>query len=81
MSRTAPAFYFDLASPEAYLAAERVLQVMPVATPWVPVLERELPGGGQAVDAGTDDRVPPYQIIRIPVDGRPVRPTRDPAGA
>jgi 2-hydroxychromene-2-carboxylate isomerase len=37
-----PAFYFDLGSPEAYLAAERVLQVMPVATPWVPILERDL---------------------------------------
>jgi 2-hydroxychromene-2-carboxylate isomerase len=37
-----PTFYFDLGSPEAYLAAERVLQVMPVATPWVPVLERDL---------------------------------------
>ena len=47
-----PAFYFDLGSPEAYLAAERVLQVMPVATPWVPVLEREL--GGPA--AGLLDR-------------------------
>jgi 2-hydroxychromene-2-carboxylate isomerase len=33
----APAFYFDLGSPEAYLSAERVLQVMPVATEWVPV--------------------------------------------
>jgi 2-hydroxychromene-2-carboxylate isomerase len=38
-----PIFYFDLASPEAYLAAERVLQQMPVATEWVPVLARELP--------------------------------------
>ena len=38
-----PAFYFDLASPEAYLAAERVLQVMPVATEWIPVLARDLP--------------------------------------
>jgi len=37
-----PAFYFDLGSPEAYLAAERVLQVMPVATPWAPVLARDL---------------------------------------
>jgi len=46
-----PAFYFDLGSPEAYLTAERVLQVMPVATPWVPVLERDL---GPA--AGTVDR-------------------------
>lgn len=38
----APVFHFDLGSPEAYLAAERVLQVMPVATPWVPVLARDL---------------------------------------
>ena len=41
-----PVFYFDLASPEAYLAAERVLQVMPVATEWVPVLARELGAPG-----------------------------------
>ena len=32
-----PAFYFDLASPEAYLSAERILQTMPVAVEWVPV--------------------------------------------
>ena len=45
-----PVFYFDLGSPEAYLAAERVLQVMPVATPWVPVLERGLGSPVAAVD-------------------------------
>jgi 2-hydroxychromene-2-carboxylate isomerase len=38
------AFYFDLASPLAYLAAERVLRVLPVAAEWQPVLARELPG-------------------------------------
>jgi 2-hydroxychromene-2-carboxylate isomerase len=32
------AFYFDLASPLAYLAAERVLQVLPTAAEWQPVL-------------------------------------------
>jgi 2-hydroxychromene-2-carboxylate isomerase len=37
------AFYFDLASPLAYLAAERILQAMPVATEWQPVLAHELP--------------------------------------
>jgi 2-hydroxychromene-2-carboxylate isomerase len=37
-------FYFDLASPLAYLSAERVLQAMPVATEWQPVLARELAG-------------------------------------
>ncbi len=46
VSRSEPGavFYFDLASPLAYLAAERVLPVMPVACEWQPVLARELPG-------------------------------------
>jgi 2-hydroxychromene-2-carboxylate isomerase len=38
-----PAFFFDLASPAAYLAAERALQVLP-GVEWIPVLARELPG-------------------------------------
>jgi 2-hydroxychromene-2-carboxylate isomerase len=38
-------FYFDLASPLAYLAAERVLHVLPGPAEWRPVLARELPGG------------------------------------
>jgi 2-hydroxychromene-2-carboxylate isomerase len=38
------AFYFDLASPLAYLAAERVLQVLPGPLEWQPILARELPG-------------------------------------
>ncbi len=32
-----PAFYFDLSSPEAYLAAERVLRVVPQPCEWIPV--------------------------------------------
>jgi 2-hydroxychromene-2-carboxylate isomerase len=43
MSTPDAAFYFDLASPLAYLAAERVLHTMPVATEWQPVLVRGLP--------------------------------------
>jgi 2-hydroxychromene-2-carboxylate isomerase len=39
-----PAFYFDLASPGSYLVAERILQTLPVATEWIPVVARELPG-------------------------------------
>ena len=39
----APAFYFDLGSPDAYLAAERALQVLP-GVEWIPVLAAELPG-------------------------------------
>ncbi|HEU4703937.1 MAG TPA: hypothetical protein VFS37_15760, partial [Conexibacter sp.] len=41
-----PVFYFDLGEPDAYLAAERVLQVMPVATEWIPVLAADLRGAG-----------------------------------
>jgi 2-hydroxychromene-2-carboxylate isomerase len=43
--RTEPdAFYFDLASPLAYLAAERVLSALPGPAEWRPVLTREIPG-------------------------------------
>lgn len=38
------AFYFDLGSPLAYLAAERILHVLPGPAEWQPVLARELPG-------------------------------------
>jgi 2-hydroxychromene-2-carboxylate isomerase len=31
------AFYFDFANPEAYLAAERVLQTLPFAAEWIPI--------------------------------------------
>jgi 2-hydroxychromene-2-carboxylate isomerase len=42
---SAPAsFYFDLASPEAYLAAERVLHVLPRPAEWRPVLAAGLAG-------------------------------------
>jgi 2-hydroxychromene-2-carboxylate isomerase len=38
-----PAFYFDLASPEAYLVAERVISLLPAAV-WIPVAASRLPG-------------------------------------
>jgi 2-hydroxychromene-2-carboxylate isomerase len=31
------AFYFDFTSPDAYLAAERVLRVLPFAAEWIPI--------------------------------------------
>jgi len=31
------AFYFDFTSPEAYLAAERVLQTVPFVAEWIPI--------------------------------------------
>jgi 2-hydroxychromene-2-carboxylate isomerase len=44
VSSPTAAFYFDLASPLAYLAAERVLHELPGPAEWRPVLARELPG-------------------------------------
>jgi len=37
------AFYFDLASPEAYFAAERALSVLPAPCEWQPILAAALP--------------------------------------
>ena len=39
-----PAFYFDLANPECYLAAERVIGVLPVAAEWIGISAPDLPG-------------------------------------
>ena len=41
--RLQPVFWFDLGSPEAYLAAERVMAELPVVPEWVPILEAALP--------------------------------------
>jgi 2-hydroxychromene-2-carboxylate isomerase len=41
--RPPAAFYFDLASPEAYLAAERALRVLPGPCEWVPIHAARLP--------------------------------------
>jgi 2-hydroxychromene-2-carboxylate isomerase len=47
-------FYFDLQSPLAYLAAERVLHVLPGPAEWQPVLARELVGGARELVGGDD---------------------------
>lgn len=46
----APLFLYDLASPECYLVAERVADVLGVVPEWEPVLLADLPGAG-ALDA------------------------------
>ena len=38
---TPAAFYFDLASPQAYLAAERILHVLPAPAEWRPIVAGE----------------------------------------
>jgi 2-hydroxychromene-2-carboxylate isomerase len=63
------AFYFDLASPLAYLAAERVLQVFsnpPTPAEWQPVLARELPGAEsfEAFRCATEEQVFRAEIER-----------------
>ena len=49
------AFYFDLASPEAYLAAEQVLQALPGPAEWRGVLAGELDGGGEIAGPERDE--------------------------
>jgi 2-hydroxychromene-2-carboxylate isomerase len=52
--RSQPVFYYDLGSPEAYLAAERVMADLPVVPEWVPVLAAGLgsrpPGDGTSAE-------------------------------
>ncbi|MEA2371936.1 MAG: hypothetical protein QOH12_2330 [Solirubrobacteraceae bacterium] len=43
VDRSPAAFYFDLASPEAYLAAERALRVLPGPCEWQPIRASRLP--------------------------------------
>jgi 2-hydroxychromene-2-carboxylate isomerase len=79
MSGAAPAFYFDLASPDAYLAAERVLQTLPVATEWIPVLARELPGA-ESFEAFrcAEERAIVLADYEARVEGRGLQPLRWP---
>lgn len=48
------AFYFDLASPTAYLAAEQVLALLPGPAEWRGVLAAELPGAAAAPSAADE---------------------------
>ena len=65
-----PAFYFDLGSAESYLVAERILQTVPVATEWIPVLAAELPGH----DPAAVDR----DALAATLDARGLQPLRMP---
>ena len=66
------AFYFDLASPLAYLAAESILHVLPGPIEWQPVLIRELNAGESTpFDAAPIERRAQelgLQPLRLPVD-------------
>ncbi len=53
-----PTFLYDLASPSCWLVAERILQVMPVATEWVPVhLDGTHPREGDGFRCAEEERI------------------------
>jgi 2-hydroxychromene-2-carboxylate isomerase len=77
VSATPASFYFDLSSPLAYLAAERILHTLPGPAEWQPVLAAELPGapsratapiGNRAAQA--DDHEPERDDFRTEIELR-----------
>ena len=63
----AAAFYFDLASPEAYLAAERALSVLPAPCEWQPILAAALPAA-ESFEAYRCERE--IEVMRANVESR-----------
>ena len=49
-----PVFYYDLGSPECYLAGERIMSALPVAPEWEPVQLSALAGGEPVRDFDRD---------------------------
>jgi 2-hydroxychromene-2-carboxylate isomerase len=72
-----PRFFYDLASPACWLVAERIMQVMPVATEWVPVHVPDL-GEGEGFRCAEEE-----QIWRMSIERRAaelgLQPVRWPA--
>jgi 2-hydroxychromene-2-carboxylate isomerase len=63
-----PVFYYDLASPQCYLAAERVMTTLPIVPEWEPVLSAEISTG----PIGEPDR-PPIERLAARLGLQPVR--------
>lgn len=62
-----PAFYFDLASPESYLAAERIMTLLPVAAEWIPIRGSALPAlGDAAAQRGLVERLADQRSLQQP---------------
>jgi 2-hydroxychromene-2-carboxylate isomerase len=70
-----PVFYFDLGSPEAYLAAERVMAELPVVPEWVPILAAGLPGGRAGGPSAEERRA----AVAARAQAQHVQPLRWPA--
>ena len=73
------AFYFDLAVPEAYLAAERILSLMPVPCEWVPVPAGDLAGGGWGAWRCAEEREIELSQLERVAAARGLQPVRWPA--
>jgi 2-hydroxychromene-2-carboxylate isomerase len=64
-----PRFYYDFASPDAYLAAERVMHVLPEIPEWVPVRLGGLAAGGVGAFRCAEEEL----IFREDVEARAAR--------
>ena len=74
-----PAFYLDVAVPEAYLAAERILSLLPVPCEWIPVVDAELPGGGWGAWRCAEEREIELSQFERTAAARGLQPVRWPA--
>jgi 2-hydroxychromene-2-carboxylate isomerase len=73
-----PAFYFDLASPEAYLLAERIICRLPAAE-WIPIAATRLPGADSLEGFRCQtDREAFFDRIERVADRRGLQPVRWP---
>ena len=75
-----PLFYYDLASPECYLAAERMANVLSVVPEWTPVQAARLPAGDLTAFRCAEERdIHMLEIERLAA-ARGMQPLRWPAG-
>ena len=75
-----PVFYYDLASPESYLAAERLSDVLGVVPEWTPVQATRLPAGDLTAFRCAEERdIHMLEIERLAA-ARGMQPLRWPAG-
>ncbi len=73
--RSQPVFHYDLGSPAAYLAAERVMAELAVVPEWVPVLAAGLPSGALAGAPAEESR----GAVEARAQAQHVQPLRWPA--
>jgi 2-hydroxychromene-2-carboxylate isomerase len=74
-----PCFYLDFAVPEAYLAAERILSLMPAPCEWVPVAAAELPAGGWGAWSSARERERELERLERAASERGLQRVRWPA--